>query len=169
MVYYDLPDGTDPLRPARSCAAAGAPYTVHRAPTPSAVDETPTPSLFLGWAFPFPFSRVSSERPPDGRRRPPPARSDGLPAGAAGPARSDPSKNPLLTFMLESDRVSAARTRRDRTWTAGAMGMAITAITIAAIRHALEGARVIPMERGRRRAAAFCMLRPSQKGVDRLW
>ena len=63
-------------------------------------------------------------------------------------------KNFLLTFMLESVRVTTAIKRRGRVWTAAAMGMAITAIAIAAFCHALEGD-----------ARLFCGARPPGAAV----
>lgn len=63
----------------------------------------------------------------------------------------------FLTFALKSVRVSKAREEEGCAWAAGAMGMAITAMTtIAAFPHALDGSRDCAA-RGCRRAAAFCM------------
>ena len=53
------------------------------------------------------------------------------------------AQNSLLTFTIKSARVTSAAKRRDRAWLAGTMGMAITAIAIAAFCHALEGARFL--------------------------
>ena len=75
--------------------------------------------------------------------------------------------NFLLTFVLKSAKLGPATKKEDFAWTAGTMGMAITAIMAAAFCHALR-ASADSCERGCRRAAAFCFRSAEKRSAREL-